>query len=33
LLIGGKWRDAQDGAVMNTSDPTTEEVGGESGSG
>jgi len=24
LLIGGKWRDAQDGASMPTSDPTTE---------
>ena len=25
LLINGKWRDARDGAVMPTSDPTTEE--------
>ena len=26
LLIGGKWRDARDGATMPTMDPTTEEV-------
>src|SRR5215510_13106728 len=26
LLINGKWRDARDGATMNTTDPTTEEV-------
>src|SRR5208282_3934200 len=26
LLIDGRWRDAQDGATMTTSDPTTEEV-------
>lgn len=26
LLIGGKWRDARDGATMNTIDPATEEV-------
>jgi len=26
LLINGKWKDACDGATMNTSDPTTEEV-------
>ncbi|MBC7926718.1 MAG: aldehyde dehydrogenase family protein [Bryobacteraceae bacterium] len=26
LLIDGKWRDAADGATMNTVDPTTEEV-------
>jgi aldehyde dehydrogenase (NAD+) len=25
LLIGGKWRDASDGAIMPTFDPTTEE--------
>ena len=26
LLINGKWKDARDGATLNTSDPTTEEV-------
>jgi len=26
ILIGGKWRDARDGAAMTTTDPTTEEV-------
>jgi acyl-CoA reductase-like NAD-dependent aldehyde dehydrogenase len=26
LLIGGKWRNARDGATMPTTDPTTEEV-------
>lgn len=26
LLIDGRWRDSQDGATMNTSDPTTESV-------
>lgn len=26
LLIGGKWRDAKDGATMPTFDPTTEEL-------
>ena len=26
LLIGGRWRDAQDGATMTTTDPTTEAV-------
>jgi aldehyde dehydrogenase (NAD+) len=26
LLINGKWCDARDGATMNTTDPTTEEV-------
>ena len=26
LLIGGKWRDASDGATMPTTDPTTEQV-------
>jgi len=26
LLIDGRWRDAQNGATMTTSDPTTEEV-------
>ncbi len=26
LLIGGRWRDAEDGATLTTSDPTTEAV-------
>jgi aldehyde dehydrogenase (NAD+) len=26
LLINGKWCDARDGATMNTTDPTTEDV-------